>query len=124
VNGGEEVSASRLYVIQDTKLEFRITDPFENTVIAGFAFTGIVSMTLIAMPSVLSRLKRKQGKLDPVALDERVYEYILSHGGTISKSKAARDLGIPRGTLIRVIERLSTKPRENSLNSGPLGSPS
>jgi M6 family metalloprotease-like protein len=105
---GEEISATRLYVIQDTKLDFRITDPFENVVIAGFAFTGIVSMTLIAMPSALSRLKRKRDKLDHVALDERVYEYVLSHGGMISKSKAARDLGISREALMRVVRRLST----------------
>jgi M6 family metalloprotease-like protein len=120
---GEEVSASRLYVIQDTKLEFRISDPFENVVIAAFAFTGIVSMTMIAMPSILSRLKRRRDRLDYAALDERVYEYIVSHGGIILKSKAARDLGISRGTLMRIIRRLSTK-RENSLNGGPLRSPS
>jgi M6 family metalloprotease-like protein len=121
---GEEVSASRLYIVQDTKLEFRITDPFENVVIAAFAFTGIVSMTMIAMPSILWRLKRRRDKLDHAALDERVYGYILSHGGMISKSKAARDLGISRGTLMRIIRRLNTEPRENGLNSGPLGSPS
>jgi M6 family metalloprotease-like protein len=121
---GEEISAARLYVIQDAKLDFRISDPLENAVIAGFTLTGIVSMTLIAMPTALSRLKRKRSKLDPVALDERVYKYILSHGGMISKSKAARDLGISRGTLMRVIRHLSTKPRENSFDSRSHGNPS
>jgi M6 family metalloprotease-like protein len=124
IKDGEEISVARLYVIQDTKLDFRIADPLENAVIAGFAITGIVSMTLIAVPSVLSRLKRKRGKLDPVSLDERVYEYILGHGGMISKSKAARDLGISGETLMRVVRRLTTKhTREESQQWSPGGSP-
>jgi M6 family metalloprotease-like protein len=124
VRDGEEISVARLYVIQDTKLEFRIADPLENAVIAGFAVTGIVSMTLIAVPSVLSRLKRKRDRLDPVSLDERVYEYILGHGGMISKSKAARDLGISRETLMRVVRRLTTKhTREEYQQWCPRGSP-
>jgi M6 family metalloprotease-like protein len=122
VRDGEEVSVARLYVIQDTRLDFRIADPLENGVIAGFAVTGIVSMTLIAVPSVRSRMKRKRGKLDPMSLDERVYEYILGHGGMISKSKAARDLGISGETLMRAVRRLSTKhTREESQQWSPRG---
>lgn len=124
IRDGEEVSVVRLYVIQDTKLDFRIADPLENAVIAGFAVAGIVSMTLIALPSVVSRMKRKRRKLDPVILDERVYEYILGHGGMISKSKAARDLGISGETLMRAVRRLSTKhTREESQQWSPRGSP-
>lgn len=120
IRDGEEVSVARLYVIQDTKLDFRIADPLENAVIAAFAVAGIVSMTLIAVPNVLSRMKRKRGRLDPVSLDERVYEYILGHGGMISKSKAARDLGISGETLMRAVRRLSTKhTREESQQWSP-----
>jgi M6 family metalloprotease-like protein len=123
VRDGEQVSASRLYVTQDTKLEFRIADPFENAVITAFVFTGIVSMALIAVPSVLLRTRRKRGGLDPVYLEERVYEYILSHGGMISKSRAATDLGISRGVLVHIIERLTTRSHNNTLRSGTLVSP-
>ena len=124
IRDGEEISLARLYVIQDTKLDFRIADPLENAVISAFAVTGIVSMTLIAVPSVRSRMKRKRGKLDPVSLDERVYEYILGHGGMISKSKAARDLGISRETLMRAVRHLSTKhTREESQQWSPRGPP-
>ncbi len=108
IRDGEVVSVARFYVVQDTRLDIRISDPLENAVVAGFAVTGIVSLTLIAVPSALSRSRRKRSKLDSVALDERVYEYILGHAGMISKSKAARDLGISKETLMHVIRHLST----------------
>ncbi len=122
VRDGEEVSVARLYIIQDTKLNFRVADPLENAVVASFAVAGIVSMTLIAVPNVLLRIKRKRRRLDPASLDERVYEYILGHGGMISKSKAARDLGIPGETLMSAVRRLSTKhTREESQQWCPRG---
>jgi M6 family metalloprotease-like protein len=108
MRGGQEVSTADLYIVQDTRLDVRISDPLENTVVAGFAIAGIISLALVAMPSALSRLRRKRSKLNSAALDERVYEYILGHAGVISKSKAARDLGIPKETLMRVIRHLGT----------------
>jgi M6 family metalloprotease-like protein len=117
--GGEEVSATHFYVAQDTKLDVRISDPLENTVVAGFVIAGIVSLTLVAMPGALSRLKRKRIKLNSATLDERVYEYISNHAGVISKSRAARDLGISRETLTHVIRHLGTTRRRDERERQP-----
>jgi M6 family metalloprotease-like protein len=107
MRGGEEVSSAHLHVVQDTRLDVRISDPLENTVVAGFAILGTLSLASVTMPSAVSRLRRKRSKLNPTALDERVYEYILSHAGVISKSEAARDLGTTREALVSAINRLS-----------------
>jgi M6 family metalloprotease-like protein len=120
---GEEVSTAHFYVAQDTRLEVTISDPLENAVVAGFAIAGIVSLTLVATPGVLSRLRRKR-RVNSAALDERVYEYISSHAGVISKSRAARDLGISRETLMRVIRHLETTRRRDEHEQQPnYGSP-
>jgi M6 family metalloprotease-like protein len=106
MRGSEEVSSAHFHVVQDTRLDIEISDPLENTVVAGCAIAGIVSLASVTMPSAVSRLRRKRSKLNSAALDERVYEYILGHAGVISKSKAARDLGISREALVRAISRL------------------
>lgn len=124
MRGSKEVSNAHFYVVQDTRLGIRISDPLENTVVAGFAIAGIVSLASVTLPSAVSRRRRKRSKLNSAALDERVYEYILSHAGVISKSKAARDLGISRETLMRAISRLGAvrtrKERERQSQCGPL----
>ena len=108
MRGSEEVSSAHLYVVQDTRLAIRVSDPLEDTVVAGFTIAGIVSLATVTTPSLVLRLRRKRSKLNSAALDDRVYEYILGHAGVISKSKAARDLGISTATLMRVIRHLGT----------------
>jgi M6 family metalloprotease-like protein len=108
MRGSEEVSSAHLYVVQDTRLGIRVSDILEDAVVAGFIISGIVSLASVTTPSVVSRLRRKRSKLNSAALDDRVYEYILGHAGVISKSKAARDLGISTVTLMRAIRHLGT----------------
>lgn len=113
------VSFASFYMAQDIRLDTTISDPLENVVVAAFALAGTVSLTLVAMPSALSKLKSKRRKLDSAALNERVYEYILSHAGVISKSKASRDLGISREALMRAIRNLSTTPAKEEPKRKP-----
>jgi len=44
-------------------------------------------------------------------LDERVYNYIVEHEGTIALSQAAKDLGITVDELNAAIERLKSQGR-------------
>jgi hypothetical protein len=44
--------------------------------------------------------------LSPLDLDDRVYEYIVEHGGTISLSKTTMELGVTSGELDSSIDRL------------------
>lgn len=46
-----------------------------------------------------------------VSLDDRVYNYIVEHGGEIALSQAAKDLGISLGELRAAIDRLISQRR-------------
>jgi hypothetical protein len=47
----------------------------------------------------------------PSSSDEKVYDYIVNHGGVISLSQASLDLGIPVSDLKEITERLKNQGR-------------
>ena len=53
-------------------------------------------------PSSATDLRPREG------LDERVYNYIIAHNGTISLSQTSRDLQLPPDALQAAIDRLKT----------------
>jgi M6 family metalloprotease-like protein len=111
------VANTQFYVIEDTSLEVRVSDPVEDTLTTAFIVFGIISMGIIVTPTALARLRPRRKKriaLPLHVLENRVYYYILRHKGVISKSTAAKDLGISTNTLMSVIYRL--KKTHSSLN--------
>ena len=51
------------------------------------------------------------GEVEPSAIEDKVYEYIVSHEGVISLSSASAELGIPVNELKKIAERLKTEGR-------------
>ena len=70
-----------------------------------------------AVPSAVKEVKEvPTPKIIPIAeaappLDERVYDYIVEHEGTIALSQAAKDLGITVDELNAAIDRLKSQGR-------------
>jgi len=70
-----------------------------------------------AVPSAVKEVKEvPTPKIVPIAevappLDERVYNYIVEHEGTIALSQAAKDLGVTLEELSAAIERLKSQGR-------------
>jgi hypothetical protein len=105
------VSSNSLHLTEDTTLQVRVQDLVEDSLVIALVILGIVAMCVIARSSsrskLLSRVRRRESS--GVMLESRVYDYILSHQGVISKSTAAQELGISTDTLVSVIAHLKER---------------
>ena len=109
VRGATTISSASIYLSEDTSLEVKVADPVEDILAMAFVILGIVSLAIIALPTVLSRIRRGRNQripLSSIGLEDRVYYYVMHHKGVISQSIAARDLGISPDILMSVINQL------------------
>jgi hypothetical protein len=70
---------------------------------------GLILLKSRGTLSLNARLRNRRSRRRPVVsplLQDQVYAYIIRHGGVISKSTAAKDLGIPVKTVETVIAQL------------------
>jgi len=81
---------------------------------------GVPSKPVLEAAGVTKEVKEVKEVLTPKiipmvqtlpALDEKVYNYIVEHEGTISISQAARDLAVTQDELKQVVERLKSQGR-------------
>lgn len=103
------VSRNSFYLTEDTTLQVRVFDPIEDVLVIVFVILGVVAMWLIAKPATRSKLRPRKWKNDsprPGLLENRVCDYILNHKGVISRTAAAKELGISTDTLMSVINGL------------------
>jgi hypothetical protein len=109
------ISSNPFHLTEDTTLQVTVQDPVEDFLAITMVLLGIVAMCVVARPSTRSRLlsQVKKRKSSGVTLESRVYGYILSHQGVISKSTAAQELGISTDTLMSVITHLKKRESPN-----------
>jgi M6 family metalloprotease-like protein len=106
------------------------TVPVQVTAVSSVAivsgvFIAVIAFSLILLKSrgaislnarLRNRRIERRAVVSPV-LQDQVYAYIIRHGGVISKSTAAKDLGIPAKSLDTVIAQLRNTREPEEIGS-------
>lgn len=114
---GEVVSSATVELVDDTYLSVRISDLLESIVV--IAFTALASLSMVVLvirvrrPRARVRGTSHQARPSP-DIERKIYDYVIGHGGIISRSVAAQELRISQEALNLAIRRM--------LNSGRLKS--